>query len=316
VLVADDYEPWRRRVASALQESPRWHVLGEVSDGLEAVREAQACKPDVVMLDIGLPALNGLEAARRIRANDPNSRILFLTAQTSPDVAVEALETGARGYLMKGEAGDSILLALETVVAGGRFVSPGLPSEVGEAAWYRDVAAAPRHDAFFPRDERSLIHGYARFAEAALAAGHALVVPADHGRLEQLRQELSARGVEVEAAIANRRYYAVDTDAYLTAIANDGFDDVELSRWATALVETAEKAAPGRVSVCGEIAPQLWRAGRGDLAVRIERGWSDVVRRTGADTLCGYLIDTRTVAERNYSVFRDLCAEHGDVRVR
>jgi len=118
VLVVDDYERWRRRVAAEIDKSARWRVIAALEDGVDAVREAKARRPDVILLDIGLRTLNGVEAARRILADDPSARILFLTGQSSPEIAEAALATGAAGYLLKPEAGRSLLLALESVAAG------------------------------------------------------------------------------------------------------------------------------------------------------------------------------------------------------
>src|SRR5215467_2347560 len=81
VLVVDDYEPWRRRVAAELDKSGRWRVVGECVDGVDAVREAAALRPDLIIRDIGLKTVNGIDGARRIVARDPAARILFLTEQ-------------------------------------------------------------------------------------------------------------------------------------------------------------------------------------------------------------------------------------------
>ena len=96
VLVVDDYEPFRRLVCSMVGEKPALQIVGEASDGLEAVRRAQELKPDLVLLDIGLPELNGIEAARRIRKLSPESKILFVSQESSPDVLREALSFGVR----------------------------------------------------------------------------------------------------------------------------------------------------------------------------------------------------------------------------
>lgn len=98
------------------------HVVGEVSDGSEAVQKAVELKPDLILLDIGLPTLNGIEAARQIRELVPESRIIFLSQESSPDVVEEALTLGARGYLIKVRAGSELLAAVEAVISGQRFV--------------------------------------------------------------------------------------------------------------------------------------------------------------------------------------------------
>lgn len=126
ILLVEDFESWRRFVSSTLKHSPTLQIVGEVSDGLEAVRRAHELQPDLIVLDIGLPNLNGVEAARRIREVSPNSRILFLTENYSPDIVAAALSAGAKGYIVKSDAGNELLAAVETVLQGGRFVSARL----------------------------------------------------------------------------------------------------------------------------------------------------------------------------------------------
>src|SRR5690349_4653545 len=105
VLVVDDNEPFRRFVASALREWLNLNVIGEAGDGLEAVQRAEALQPDLILLDIGMPELNGLEAAQQIRKLVPNARIIFLTQEPASDVVGEALSLGAWGYVAKIQAG-------------------------------------------------------------------------------------------------------------------------------------------------------------------------------------------------------------------
>jgi len=126
VLAIDDYEPWRRFVCSALQKCPQLRVIGEVSDGLEAVRKAQELQPDLVLLDIGLPRLNGIEVAHRIRKLSPNSKILFLSETRSSEIAEEALRTGAGGYVVKSEAASELIPAVEAVLQDKQFLSASL----------------------------------------------------------------------------------------------------------------------------------------------------------------------------------------------
>src|SRR5204862_4944745 len=90
IIVVDDYEPFRRFVCSMLEQRPELRVVGEASDGLEAVQKAEELQPDLILLDIGLPALNGMEAARRIRKLAPHSKILFVSMESSPEVVQEA----------------------------------------------------------------------------------------------------------------------------------------------------------------------------------------------------------------------------------
>jgi DNA-binding NarL/FixJ family response regulator len=122
ILLVDDYEPFRRFLSTMLQNSLEVEFIYEVSDGSEAVRRAEELKPDLILLDIGLPKLNGIEAARRIREVSPQSKILFLSQGSSADVVQEALSTGAEGYVVKTDARRELLTAVNAILRGERFV--------------------------------------------------------------------------------------------------------------------------------------------------------------------------------------------------
>jgi DNA-binding NarL/FixJ family response regulator len=126
ILVVDDFEPFRSFVLSVFSETSGFEVIGEASDGMEAVQKAEELLPELILLDIGLPRLNGIEAARQIRKLAPKSKILFLSQESSADVVREALSFGAMGYVVKADAGNELLAAAEAVRQGRRFVSNGL----------------------------------------------------------------------------------------------------------------------------------------------------------------------------------------------
>jgi len=130
VLVVDDHEPFRRFICSTLGKRPELRIVGEVSDGLEAVKKAQELQPDLILLDVGLPTLNGIGAARQIRKLSPESKILFVSQESSSDVVQEALTIGALGYIAKTNTRIELLPAVEAVCLGRRFVSPGLAGHV------------------------------------------------------------------------------------------------------------------------------------------------------------------------------------------
>jgi two-component system nitrate/nitrite response regulator NarL len=123
VLVVDDFEVFRRFVFSELAKRPELQVIGEASDGLEAVQKAEHLQPDLTILDIGLPTLNGIEAAKRIHSVIPTAKILFLTQNNDTDVIRAALSNGAKGYVLKVDANKQLLHAIEAVLQGGRFIS-------------------------------------------------------------------------------------------------------------------------------------------------------------------------------------------------
>jgi DNA-binding NarL/FixJ family response regulator len=126
ILMVEDHERFRRFISSMLRQQPNLQIVGEERDGAEAVRRAEALQPDLILLDIGLPGLNGIEAARRIRHVAPGAKIIFLTQESAADVVEEAFALGARGYLLKAHAGSELLPALEAVSHGLQFASHGL----------------------------------------------------------------------------------------------------------------------------------------------------------------------------------------------
>jgi DNA-binding NarL/FixJ family response regulator len=115
IVIADDHEVVRRGIRALLESHPGWEVSGEAVDGREAVEQARELKPDLVLLDIGMPNLNGIEAARQILANCPEMNILILTVHDSQEVVREVLGVGARGFLLKSDAGRDLVTAVEAV---------------------------------------------------------------------------------------------------------------------------------------------------------------------------------------------------------
>lgn len=126
VLIVDDFEPFRRLVCSILKNKQALQVICEACDGLAAVQKAQELKPDLILLDLGLPTLNGFAAARQIRQVAPESKLLFVSIDSSDDLVQEAFNSGALGYVSKARVGTDLLAAVEAVLEGRHFVSDGV----------------------------------------------------------------------------------------------------------------------------------------------------------------------------------------------
>jgi DNA-binding NarL/FixJ family response regulator len=335
ILVVDDYEPWRRFVSTTLQKQPELQIIGEVTDGLQAVQKAEQLQPDLILLDIGLPTLNGIEAARRIRELSPKSKILFVSENRSWDIAKEALRTGAGGYVVKSDAAAELLPAVNAVLGGKRFVSASLagnyltdPKDEHTADHnsggvvlpfpHQKVRMAGRHEAGFYSDDASLLEGFTQFIGAALKAGNAVIVVATEPHRERLLPRLQSHGLDIAAAIEQGRYIPLDAAATLsTFMVDDLPDPARFFEEAAHLFAAAVKAAKGdhphpRVAVCGECDPPLWTLGNGEAAIRLEKLWNEIAKTHDVDILCGYPLGSFHSVQGS-QIFQRICAEHSAV---
>ena len=126
ILAVESFEPWRRTVRSMLKRHAEVRLVGEVADGLAAVQQVSKLKPDLLLLGLDLPNLNGMEAARQICQVVPGTKILFLSIDGDADVVQAALSSGGQGYVLKTDAGNELWPAIEAVLQGKQYVSSGL----------------------------------------------------------------------------------------------------------------------------------------------------------------------------------------------
>src|ERR1700688_915084 len=124
ILIADDHELVRRGLAALLLSHEGWEVCGDAKDGREAVDKARQLKPDVVILDVGMPNLNGLAATRQLMQHDPNVKVIVLTITDSDQVIREALDAGARGFVLKSDAARDLVSAVEAIQSKRMFFTP------------------------------------------------------------------------------------------------------------------------------------------------------------------------------------------------
>jgi DNA-binding NarL/FixJ family response regulator len=336
VLVVDDYEPFRQFVCSTVGKIPGLQIVGQASDGVEAVRKAEELQPGLILMDIGLPSLSGIEAARRIRKLAPMSKVLFLSQETSRDVVQEALRLGESGYVVKAHAGSELLAAVEAVLQGEQFVSSGVANVFAEFTGARDpgclssketfASPAPPlsqeargsrcHEVQFYSDDASFLAGFTRFVEAALEAGNAVIVVATESHRNSLLQRLQVHGVDVFAAIEKGSYIPLDVaDTLSTFMANDLPDPIRFLKIAGDLFAAAAKAVKGerpRVAACGECAPILWAQGRADAAIQLEHLWDEIAKTCDVDILCGYVLNS-CQREQESHIYERICAEHSAV---
>jgi DNA-binding NarL/FixJ family response regulator len=322
VLVVDDYAAWRERVCLEVQTSARWRIVGEAADGLEAVRQAGALAPDLILLDIGLPSLNGLDAARRIIAANSAARILFLSEHRAWTIVEAACATGARGYLCKSEGGARLLAAMEAVMAGVRFVSAGLDGDMIGNALCADAVqqGASRHVAAFYADEAHILEDFVRFAERSLAAGSVFILLANGSRRDQLHERLLARGVDVDGVTGDGRYLFVDfAHASPQWVSEGRLDEGRFAEATAALFNEVSGTTRGgrpRIALCGEGAPCLGAEGRVTAGVCIERLRSELSKTWAVDSLCAYDADMLGRNDDSRDAFHRICTEHSAIHFR
>jgi DNA-binding NarL/FixJ family response regulator len=319
-----------------LQRQPELRVIGQAADGLEAIRAAQELQPHLVLLDIGLPILNGIEAARRIREVSPKSRILCVSEHRSRDIAEEALGVGASGYVIKSQGGGELLRAVRTVLNGQRFVSASLrlnfddpASPVREsgpehADVPKVVASVPplrtktrnRHEVEFYSDDGTLLEDVTRFIGTALKAGNAAIVVATEPHRKDLLPRLQAFGVNMSLAMEEGRYLATDAaDGISKFVTNGKLDTGRFVAMYSDLIVTATKAARAehpRVVIFGEGSYILWTRGDADAAIQDEKICTELTEKYEVDILCGYSL-SGFQRERDAHVFEQICAEHSAV---
>jgi DNA-binding NarL/FixJ family response regulator len=311
ILVVDDFEGWRRQVRLLFQARPQWQIIAEVSDGSEAVQKVADLKPDLIVLDIGLPKLNGIEAARGMRHLSPTSTIVFLSLNNDPDVVRAALSTGALGYVHKTDVQRDLLPAIEAVLQGRQFVSSSIKGY--KPAHVLATKAPHRHEVLFYPDDAVFLDSCTRFIAAALDAGNVAAVVATESHRDSLFQRLKAEGLDVDAEIKHGRYISLDVAKTLsTFMVNDMPDWERFFEVVGGLVSGAAKAGKGehsRVAMWGECGPWLWAEGKVDAAIRLEQLLNWLATIYEFDVLCAYALSSFHGEEHGH-IFQSICTEH------
>src|SRR5262245_830447 len=215
ILLVEDFEPFRKHVRLALEQRAGLKVVGEAVDGLDAVRKAQELQPDLILVDVGLPKLNGIDAARQIRTLVPNAKHLFISMECSDFTVREAFRAGAQGFIHKLRTQGDLIPGIEAVLAGKRFVSSDVEYDV-------DTKQLARHELHFYSDDVAFVEIAAGFIGSALKADGAAVVFATPSHRENLIQRLKADDFDLDDAIQQGTYLSIDVSETLSEIIVNG----------------------------------------------------------------------------------------------
>jgi CheY-like chemotaxis protein len=286
-------------------------IVGEAADGLDAIRQAEALRPDVVMLDIGLPMLSGIEVADRIRAKVPDAKLMFVTNESSLEVGEYAFRRGAHGYVYKPRAQRDVLPVFDAIIRGRRFVGGSL-----ERIARGDSLAAHRHDVLFCSSDAVLVGAFSRFIAGVLHEGNAVIVAVTEAHDQSLQRALRASHVDFALAIRQQRYVSVNISELLAKVMINGWPDpTRFLNAAGDLVTESARRATGRhakVAGCGECAPTVWARGHVEAAIQLEHLWDEIAKSREMDVLCAYPLAAR---DERVPAVRRLCAEHTAVEI-
>lgn len=306
LLIVEDYEGFRRFVCSTLQQNPGFLIVGEAADGLEALEKARELQPDLILLDIGLPHLNGMEVARRVRGVAPAAKILFLSVDSDPDLVQEAIRLGA-GYLHKLRAQLDLLPAIDAVLRGEQFVSPDLEISGGTDD------RPPRHEVQFYSDDLVLVESFGRFLGSAMRDDNPAIVLATQSHRKSLVEQLKQDGFDVDGAIRQGTYISLDAAGILSTIMFNGVPDrVRFFQGLQGLIASSGQAAKkvhSRVAICGECVGILCALGSLKAAIELERAGNALMRMHNVDILCGYPLSGFRAGQDDPD-FATICAQH------
>jgi DNA-binding NarL/FixJ family response regulator len=304
VLVVEDFAPFRQLLCKMLRTNPQVKFITEVGDGLQAVAKARELQPDLILSDIGLPGLNGIEAARQMKRLSPRTKLIFVSQESDVDVVREAFGAGASGYVVKSDVAGELLAALEAVLAGKHFVGRRFANQnfVGPAEGLIPQPTIPKgspnlhsrslHEVVFYSDQTSFLETLTQFLGSALRAGDAAVVIVTNSTRQPLLYRLQAMGLDVPALIEEGRYISLDPAQVLAAFMIEGLPERNrFQKLASEIIQTAAKALRGehaRVVICGEATRLLLSQSNAEAALKLEQLWTEIAQSNPIHILCPY----------------------------
>ena len=331
----EDLEQFRKITGPILNQRLDWLVIGVVVDADDAVRLAKQLQPDVILLDIDLPRMNGVKAARRLRLVARDAKIVFLSQESSIGVVREALRLGARSFLRRECASRELILAVEAILQGRQFIGNGVADpnliDIGEAradhslkGIFANLAAVaqqsashvPRHELQFWSEDTILIERAVSFVGPLLAAQHSAIICATESVRDRLHDSLTCLEPNMDDFILLGNYLVLDASDTLSAFMFAGSPSpakfVEVLGGAITAAADAARKHRGRIALFQECTSLLWAQGKEEATIQVEHLFNKLAYEYDLDILCGYSIAYFN-GEEDIHLIQRICAAHSAV---
>jgi DNA-binding NarL/FixJ family response regulator len=305
VLLADDHisflESLRGQLSGALD------IVGTASGGNQAVKLAQSLRPDVAVLDISMPDCDGFETLRRIRQSGLKTRVVFLTMHGDDEFVVEAIQSGAHGYVPKSRTHVDLIDAIAHAVAGRLFLPTVTSlSRVGDS----------RHAVQFHASDSTYLDEVSRLAGATLRSGEQFVLACSEATCRGVAERLNARQMDLALLADRGLYVAEDSERSLSRVMDGRRPDKDRLTDMVGELEQMRLAGPngphGRLTLFGDMAVWLCRDGNLEAALELERLWDEQTRALPIFTICAYPIEC-FAHPHSRNLFGNVCGAHSAV---
>jgi DNA-binding NarL/FixJ family response regulator len=297
ILIVDDHEMFRGKVRSLIESQPHYRVCGEAGDGIEAIEKARQLRPDIVLMDINMPRMNGLEATRIIRREVPLCRVIIVSQNDAAIAREQARRAGAKGAVTKSDLIRDLLPTIDGVAMenNNSLDQTKTATAHGGEPWCGLLnSAAPRdHIVQLYQDQQFLNRAVCRFAAAAIANGEGVILVPTVAHWDAFRPRLEAEGVDVKAAEKRGQLTVVDADNLLPTFMRGGMPDspVFMGLAASVISEARGVGRYPKVRWWGEMVNILWERGEVAASMQLEDQFDQLAHEQDIAIFCSFLMD-------------------------
>jgi DNA-binding NarL/FixJ family response regulator len=297
ILIVDDHEMFRGKVRSLIESQPHYRVCGEAGDGIEAIEKARQLRPDIVLMDINMPRMNGLEATRIIRREVPLCRVIIVSQNDAAIAREQARRAGAKGAVTKSDLIRDLLPTIDGVAMenNNSLDQTQIATAHGGEPWCDLLnSAAPRdHIVQLYQDQQFLNRAVCRFAAAAIANGEGVILVPTVAHWDAFRPRLEAEGVDVKAAEKRGQLTVVDADNLLPTFMRGGMPDspVFMGLAASVISEARGGGRYPKVRWWGEMVNILWERGEVAASMQLEDQFDQLAHEQDIAIFCSFLMD-------------------------